>query len=218
MVLPNQKSDEYQTQNLDHLGLVAAQFDQLGLVDLINEVVPQDEEKRNVSLGHGIKATVVNGLGFSNHTLYLMPEFYEDKPVERLMGKGIVASDINQNLLGRCLDDIYDFDPTQLYSILSCHTVKQLDLPCLGAHIDTTSLHVDGKYNSQKDPSEGVVHITNGYSRDHRSDLNQVGLQLIVENQAGIPLMMQSLDGNESDKTSFTRTINAHIGQLQSDL
>ena len=218
MVLPNHKGDEYQTQNLDHLGLVAAQFDELGLVDVINEAVPQDEEKRNVSLGHAIKSMVVNGLGFSNHTLYLMPEFYENKPVERLIGRGIVASDINQNLLGRCLDDIYDFDPTRLYSILSCHTVKQLDLPCLGAHIDTTSIHVDGKYNSQNGATEGVVHITKGYSRDHRPDLNQVGLQLIVENQAGIPLMMQSLDGNESDKTSFTQTINTHIGQLQTDL
>ena len=107
MVLQNHKGNEYQTQNLDHLGLVAAQFDELGLVDLINEAVPQDEEKRNVSLGHAIKSMVINGLGFSNHTLYLMPEFYEDKPVERLIGRGIVASDINQNLLGRCLDDIY---------------------------------------------------------------------------------------------------------------
>lgn len=215
---PNRKDEEYQTQNLDHLGLVAAQFEELGLVDLINEVVPQDKEKRNVSLGHAIKAMIVNGLGFSNHTLYLMPEFYEDKPVERLIGKGIAASDINQNLLGRCLDDIYDFDPTRLYSILSCHTVKQLGLSCRGAHIDTTSIHVDGEYNSQDAPTEGVVQITKGYSRDHRPDLNQVGLQFIVENQAGIPLIMQSLDGNESDKTSFTEAIETHIGQLQTDL
>lgn len=218
MTSQEHKGVEYQTQNLDHLGLVAAQFDDLGLVNLINEVMPQDSEKRNVSLGHAIKAMVVNGLGFSNHTLYLMPDFYEDKPVERLLGKGIAASDINSNLLGRCLDDIYDFNPTLLYSILSSHTVKQLNLPCFGAHIDTTSIHVDGHYNSSRQPTEGVVHITKGYSRDHRPDLNQVGLQLIVENQAGIPLMMGSLNGNESDKTSFNQAIHTHIAQLQTDL
>ncbi len=216
--LKNDIDDKYQTTNLDHLGLIAAQFEDLGLVELINKVIPQDTEKRNVSLGHAIKAMVVNGLGFANHTLYLMPEFFENKPVERLIGPDITAEDINQNLLGRCLDSVYDFDPTQLYSILSSHTVKRLNLPCNGTHIDSTSFHVDGIYNSNREPKEGVVQITKGYSRDHRPDLNQLGLQLIVENKAGIPLMMKSLDGNDSDKTSFTESINAHVKQLQTEL
>lgn len=215
--LKKEKTD-YETKNLDHLGLVAAQFDDLGLVELIDQVVPQDEEKRNVSLGQAIKAMVVNGLGFANHTLYLMPEFFDDKPVERLIGEGIEASDLNQNLLGRGLDDIYNFDPTKLYSILSTHTVRQLNLPCSNVHIDTTSVHVDGEYNSHDEPTEGVVHICKGYSRDHRSDLNQVGLELIVENQAGIPLIMQSLSGNKSDKNSFSEAITTHIEQLQTEL
>jgi transposase len=216
--LQNEKSDKYRTTNLDHLGLIAAQFEDLGLVDLINTVIPQDTEKRHVSLGHAIKAMVVNGLGFSNHTLYLMPEFFMNKPVERLIGPGISAEDINQNLLGRCLDNVYDFDPTQLYSLLSSHVVKELNLPCTGTHIDSTSFHVDGTYNSNCEPKEGVIQITQGYSRDHRPDLNQVGLQLIVENQAGIPLVMRSLDGNDSDKASFAKAINTHINQFQTEL
>ena len=74
----------YEIKNLDHLGLIAAQFDDLGLVELIDSMVPQDKEKRTVSLGQSVKAMVINGLGFANHTLYLMPEFFADKPVERL--------------------------------------------------------------------------------------------------------------------------------------
>ena len=208
----------YEIKNLDHLGLIAAQFDDLGLVEQIDSMVPQDKEKRTVSLGQTVKAMVINGLGFANHTLYLMPEFFADKPVERLIGAGITANDLNQNLFGRNLDLIHDFDVTQFYMRLSTHTVKQLDLPCLGTHIDTTSFHVDGDYNSDQDVQEGVVKITKGYSRDHRPDLNQVGLQLIVENQAGIPLVMQALDGNSSDKNTFSAAINTHVKQLQTDL
>ena len=37
----------YEIKNLDHLGLIAAQFDALGLVELIDSMVPQCEEKRN---------------------------------------------------------------------------------------------------------------------------------------------------------------------------
>jgi len=208
----------YEIKNLDHLGLIAAQFDDLGLVELIDSMVPQDKEKRTVSLGQSVKAMVINGLGFANHTLYLMPEFFADKPVERLIGSGITANDLNQNLFGRNLDEIHEFDVTQFYMRLSAHTVRQLELPCLGAHIDTTSFHVDGDYNSDRDANEGVVKITKGYSRDHRPDLNQVGLQLIVENQAGIPLVMQALDGNSSDKNTFSAAINTHIKQIQTDL
>ena len=210
--------NRYETKNLDHLGLVAAQFEELGLVELINEVIPQDMDSRNVSIGHTIKAMIVNGLGFANHTLYLMPEFFKGKPVDRLIGKGITADDLNQNLLGRNLEDIYAFDPTKLYSILSGHVVKKLGLACSSVHIDTTSFHVDGVYNSDNDEKEGVIHITKGYSRDHRPDLNQVGLKLIVENQAGIPLMMQSLNGNESDKVSFKNSIETHVRNLQMEL
>ena len=210
--------NSYEVKNLDHLGLISAQFDALGLVELIDTMVPQDEERRTVSLGQAVKAMVINGLGFANHTLYLMPEFFEDKPVERLIGPNITAQDLNQNLLGRSLDLIHKFDMTQFFTRLSSHTVKQLNLPCLGTHIDTTSFHVDGKYNDAQDTKEGVVQITKGYSRDNRPDLNQVGLQLIVENQAGIPLVMQALDGNSSDKSSFTEAINTHIKQLQIDI
>lgn len=208
----------YEIKNLDHLGLIAAQFDDLGLVELIDSMVPQDKEKRTVSLGQSVKAMVINGLGFANHTLYLMPEFFADKPVERLIGPDITANDLNQNLFGRNLDVIHEFDVTQFYMRLSAHTVRQLELPCLGAHIDTTSFHVDGDYSSDRDAKEGVVKITKGYSRDHRPDLNQVGLQLIVENQAGIPLVMQALDGNSSDKNTFLSAINTHVKQLQTDL
>jgi hypothetical protein len=30
-------------------------------------------------------------------------------------------------------------------------------------HLDTTSFHVDGRYNNDKKPQEQVVHITKGY-------------------------------------------------------
>jgi len=37
--------------------------------------------------------------------------------------------------------------------------------------------------HGQEEVPEGVIHITQGYSRDHRPDLNQVILQLISEHQ-----------------------------------
>ena len=108
------------------------------------------------------------------------PHFFKDKPVERLLGEGVAAEHLNDDALGRALDAIYAYGPEALYGQLAAQAVTRLGLSCKVGHIDTSSFHVDGVYNSgQEDVSEGVIHITQGYSRDHRPDLNQVILQLI---------------------------------------
>jgi hypothetical protein len=65
----------YSSYNLDHLGLVAGMVDELGLPELIDTVIKQDHEQRQVSVGLCVKAMILNGLGFVNRALYLMPHF-----------------------------------------------------------------------------------------------------------------------------------------------
>ena len=166
----------YTSYNLDHLGLIAGMVDELGLTELIDTVVEQDHEQRRVSVGLCVKAMILNGLGLANRALYLMPHFFKDKPVERLLGKGVQAEHLNDDALARALDAIYASGPEMLYGQLAAQSVKRLGLSCQIGHIDSTSFHVDGHYNSDLDASESVIHITQGYSRDHRPDLNQVVL------------------------------------------
>lgn len=205
----------YTSYNLDHLGLIAGMVDELGLTELIDTVVEQDHEQRQVSVGLCVKAMILNGLGFVNRALYLMPHFFKGKPVERLLGKGVQAEHLNDDALGRALDAIYAYGPEMLYGQLAAQSVKRLGLACQIGHMDSTSFHVDGRYNSDLDASERVIHVTQGYSRDHRPDLNQVVLQLISEHQAGIPLWMEALSGNSNDKESFRHTLNTHLEQLR---
>ena len=100
------KISSYSSYNLDHLGLIAGMVDELGLPELIDTVVKQDHEQRQVSVGQCVKAMILNGLGFVNRALYLMPHFFKDKPVERLLGDGIKAEHLNDDALGRALDTI----------------------------------------------------------------------------------------------------------------
>jgi transposase len=113
------------------------------------------------------------------------------------------------------LDTLYAYGVTELYSLLAATAAERLGLAPRFIHLDTTSFHVDGRYNSDEEPAEQVVHITRGYSRDHRPDLNQVMLELIVEHQAGIPLLMKPLSGNSSDAHDFGEVVCAHVNQLQ---
>jgi transposase len=209
---------QYKSYTLNHLGLVAGMCDELGIAELIDRVIVQDSDKRLVSVGTGVKAMILNGLGFVNRALYLTPHFFEGKPLDRLLGAGIQAEHLNDDVLGRHLDALYDYGVNKLYPLLAVQAVQRLGLECRFGHLDSTSFHTEGQYNSELEPVAGVVHITRGYSRDHRPDLNQVVLQLIVERQAGIPLLMEPLNGNSSDKVSFRDTIKAHISQLQTEV
>ena len=208
----------YCSKQLNHLGLVAGICDELGIVELINKLIPQDTEKRIVSAEQAVKAMILNGLGFANQALYLSELFFRDKPLGRLLGEGIEAKYLNDDMLGRTLDAIYEYGPSELYWLIALSVVRQLGLLCRFGHLDSSSFHVDGQYNSGASPEEGVIHITQGYSRDHRPDLNQVVLQLLVEHQAGIPLQMQALSGNSSDKESFREKVTAHIEQMRGSL
>ena len=202
---------------MDHLGLVAGMYDELGLGVMIDQHIPQVCGKRIISVGDAVKAMVLNGLGFANQRLYLVPSFFESKPTDRLIGWGIEPEHLNDDVLGRALDSLYERGVTELYSIVALEAAKRLGLTSRFAHLDSSSFHVDGNYNSDAAPSEdaGVIHITKGYSRDHRPDLNQVVLDLMVEHQAGIPMLMKPLSGNESDAVNFRGVITEHVQQLQ---
>lgn len=224
------ETQTHKSETLEHLGLVAGMFDELGIGDLVDELVPQDLSQRKVSVGQALKAMVLNGLGFANRRLYLMPEFFRNKPTERLVGAGISPEHLNDDALGKALDALHAFGLTELYRLIARRAAQRLGL--LGAttsgvvvvptlHLDTTSFHVDGRYNSDVgddfDGSSGVIHVSKGYSRDHREDLNQVVLELITESRANLPMMMRPLSGNASDKTSFEDAIERHVGQLRAD-
>jgi transposase len=209
------KPQPYRTQVLDHLGLVAGMFEELGITEVIDRATKQDPEMRIVTAGHAVKAMVLNGLGFINQQLYLVPHFFHNKPISRLIAPGIQASHLNDDTLGRALDTLYAVGVTELYSLIAATAATRLGLTPTFAHLDSTSFHVDGRYNSDEEPEEHVIHITRGYSRDQRPDLNQVMLDLVVEHQAGIPVLMKPLSGNSSDAHDFGQIITDHMTQLQ---
>lgn len=208
---------DYRSFNLDHLGLVAAMIEELGIVEIIDSAIVQDHSQSIVSVGQAVKAMILNGLGFSHRALYLTPKFFENKPVARLIGPGIEYQHLNDDTLGRALDHIYTYGVEDLYMMTAAASIKKLQLHCRFGHLDSTSLHMDGQYNSDELGQDSVIQITPGYSRDHRPDLNQWVMQFICESQAGIPLLMKPLSGNSEDKTGFRETLDAYLGQLNQD-
>ena len=209
------RQHSYRSQVLDHLGLVAGLCDELGIGDVIDQATQHNPEMRIVTAGHAVKAMVLNGLGFVNQQLYLVPRFFQDKPIARLLAPCLLeAKPLNDDALGRALDTLYDDGVTALYRRMAATAAAHWGLTPRFAHLDRTSCHVDGRDHSDHAPDEHVVHITRGYSRDHRPDRNHVRRELSVEHQAGIPVLMKPLSGNSRDAPAFGQVIQEHMAQL----
>ncbi len=120
--MKNQK-EELESKNLEHLGIISGIIDEIGIVEKINEIFLVDSREK-VNTGEVIKAIILNGLGFVSRPLYLFPDFFQDKPIEHLIGEGIKASDLNDDKIGRVMDKLYKYGLTKIFLIIALEIVK----------------------------------------------------------------------------------------------
>jgi transposase len=208
MIMPEQLT--YRSQVLDHLGRVAGMFDELGIGDVIDQATPQHPERRDLTAGEAVKALVRTGLGCINQALYLVPSFFQNKPTSRLIAPRVVPGQLHDDALGRAWDTLYAYGVTELYRLSAATAAQRLGLAPRLAHLDRTSFQVDGRDNSDEEPTEQVIHLTRGYRREHRPDLNHVILELIVAPQAGSPVLMKPRSGNSREAHDVGEVIRTH--------
>ena len=202
---------EIDVQDIDHLGLIAGIVDEIGIVEIINRLLgihPLEE----ISAGHVVKALILNCLGFLTAPMYLFSQFFVGKATEHLIGPGVKPEYLNDSRIGRVLDQLYKKGLTSVFMELSLAAVKRFGVSIKQAHLDGSSMCVQGQYlNNQpetEDQSEPVpIEITHGYSRDYRPDLKQFTLALITIGDGDVPLYLRVGNGNDSDQAIFTEVI-----------
>src|SRR5713226_6695808 len=207
---------EYQTERLDHLGIVAGVCQEAGIAEWLDKQA--GETRRSVSVGKATVAMVLNGLGWSLRQLYLVPQYFENKPVEHLLGEGITADMLNDDCLGRTLDWLYEHDVTTLFAGLAYQARRRFGITAKHLHIDTTSFSVSADYSKKPEEDPVPIAITYGYSRDHRQDLKQWMLALATTHDGDIPVFLRPLDGNSSDKEHLSAAVKAVMAQLREQL
>lgn len=202
-------------QDLDHLGIIAGIIDQMGLEARVNECLGTHPQQK-VSPGQGLKAMILNGLGFVSAPLYLYEGFFNGKATEHLLGEGIAPEHLNDDYLGRLLDKLWDYGPSALYSRIAMDAYRTFALTSGCYHYDSSSLSVHGEYDIET-PERGGIEITHGYSKDHRPDLKQFMVELMCSHDGGVPLALTVSSGNQSDKAVFGERVTAFAQQWNLD-
>ena len=203
----------YETQRIDHLGIIAGICQEISLIEKIDAQVKSSDRK--VSCGRGTQAMILNALGFVGQALYLMPDYLHNKPVDLLIDPNLTAGDFNDDTLGRCLDDLYTAGVTEVFYQVASHALQVYGICPRFVHLDSSSFHLHGSYEPDE-PEREAISITYGYSKDHRPDLKQVVMQLITHHKSALPTWLEVLSGNSNDKKTFKDTIKAYCKQLNS--
>lgn len=206
----------YQTKRLDHFGIVAGMCDRIELVEKIDAFFP--DQNRKVTVGEAVKAMVINALGFASRPLYLSSEFFSNKPIELLFRPGLSADDFTDDSLGRALDALFENDITTIFAQVASNALSLFGISHRFYHLDSSSFSFHGQYLQQNDenPDEPVpIEICRGFSKDHRPELKQAVLSMICTYKSSLPVWLEALDGNSSDKKSFPETIKSFMQQLK---
>src|SRR5438477_769871 len=199
-------------ERLDHLGLVASVIKDLGLIEMIDARLGLHDQEE-ITAGEAVAGMILNGLGFSDRPLTLTPQFFANKPLDLLFHEGVRAEMFNRFKLGRTLDEAYGYGCDLLLSELALSVCLQEGIDARFNHLDTTSFSLTGDYVPDSD--EHAIAITHGYSKDHRPDLKQAVLELMVSQDGGVPLMSKSWDGNASDTQIFQERAQALLATFR---
>jgi len=81
-------------------------------------------------------------------------------------------------------------------------------------HSDITSMRLQGEYEHEEGDIDAVpIQIIHDYSKDHRPDLKQFVISLVMSDN--LPVFIQALSGNTSDKNHFREILKEYGRSLQ---
>jgi transposase len=195
---------------VQHLPIVKAYADKIGLVEVINQLVPTEMEVDPGTIVLGMILDTLSG----RSPLYRLDEFFAQQDTALLLGQAIAPGAFHDDTVGRVLERLYDVGTMKIFTACAVRADQAYGLDKRYGHFDMTSISVYGAYlppEGQPDQPAPTVPftITHGYSKDKRPDLKQFIFSTLCVDRA-VPLWGKPEDGNASD-TTVNNTLLSHL-------
>ena len=100
-------------------------FDELGMGDVLDHATHQNPAMRDLTVGEAVKAMVLNGLGFINQALSLVPRFFQHKPTSRLISPRVPPKQLNDDALGRAFETLYAACVTEIDRLIAATAAQR---------------------------------------------------------------------------------------------
>ena len=184
--------------HVQHLPIVKAYADKIGVVEVINQLVPTEMAIDPGTIVLGMILDTLSG----RSPLYRLEEFFTHQDTALLLGKAVPPETFQDDTVGRVLERLYAVGSMKIFTACAVRADQVYGLDKRYVHFDTTSISVYGDYRPPEEAEESVApfRITYGYSKDKRPDLKQFVFSTLCVDRA-VPLWGKPEDGNASDKT-----------------
>ena len=127
-----------QITRADHLPIVALFCCRIGLIEIVNRVVPNNME---VDVGTIIQGMVLDTLA-SRSPLYRLAAFFNNLDTELLLGSKLADNAFNDSTVARAMDKVLQQEAQKAFSEVAFQAAKKFPLDMRHVHFDTTSVSV----------------------------------------------------------------------------
>ncbi len=183
-------------KRIDVLPLVKQYISELGLYELFDEFVP-NENNCEIAPAQVLCMMVMN-IVVSAKPLYKIEEWLQEY-MDGMSESDENSSKYNDDRFGRTLECLFRADRNTLMTLVSIAAIKVHKLLIETIHNDSTSISFSGAYENQ---SAQTPEITHGFNKDHRPDYKQIVFGLNITEDGHVPISYNLFDGNQADVTT----------------
>jgi transposase len=189
-----------QIRPVAHLPLVLGVVRKLNIAALIDTFCPP-HPTHVLSCGRGVEALLLAILD-GHHALYKIGARLEERGMVPLLQPGLTRASLHDYRLGQILDTLFAANLNRVVGAIALNALAVYAIPTPWLPQDTTTITLDGAYEEEARPVQGLVppRPAYGHSKDGHNDLKQVLLSLGVSSE-GLPLRLGVRDGNTNDST-----------------
>ncbi|MDP2707420.1 MAG: IS1634 family transposase, partial [Burkholderiales bacterium] len=117
---------------------------------------------------------------------------------------------LNDDRVGRALDELFDADRASLLTEVVVRAVQEFHLDLEQLHNDSTTVTFSGEYRGATTQTlrrgKQTLAITHGHNKDHRPDLKQLLFILTISADGAVPVHYRAADGNTTDDQTHIHT------------
>lgn len=180
----------------------------LRLAEILSPYLPSGDRRQKLAPSRAILVLLRNLL-VSREPLYGVGAWAA--PLEpSLLGLGREEVRLlNDDRIGRALEDLFDADRPSLVLRVVVQAVKEFGLRLDCFHNDSTTISFQGLYrvaDGRRRRGKPTPKITFGRPKDGRTDLRQLLWSLTVTDDGAVPVDYQVLDGNVNDDQTHRQT------------
>ena len=199
---------QLRSERLGALPIVDAYLGRIGVQALLERHLPPGDARTGLAAATVIGVLVAN-LCVAREPLYGLADWAGRFDPALLGLRAGEAALLNDDRVGRALDQLFDCDRGSLLTELMLGVIGEFDVDCSQLHNDSTSISLHGDYAGADGRERGgkpTVAAALGHSKDHRPDLKQFVLTLTVSADGAVPLAHRLLDGNVTDDQTHIQT------------